>query len=135
MKALAASRGCRLRLLPSRWVAVIDPDPASREALRTLLDGLGAEVRTYAAAEPFLGGLQATLPTCLITEVELPAMSGLTLLRHLKSLRKGVPSILLATNPAVSLAVEVIREGALDFIEKPLADNRIVRRVSALLSL
>jgi two-component system response regulator FixJ len=126
---------CRLRLVSDRWVAVIDPDPASREVLRALLGGLGADVRTYAAAEPFLAGLRSTLPTCLITEVELPAMSGLMLLRHLKSLRKGVPAILLATNPAVSLAVEVIREGALDFIEKPLADDRIARRVSALLSL
>ena len=125
---------CSLRLVPSRWVAVIDPDPASRDVLRSLLDGLGADVRTYGAAEPFLAAL-STLPTCLITEVELPAMSGLMLLRHLKSLRKGVPSILLATNPAVSLAVEVIREGALDFIEKPIADDRIARRVSALLSL
>jgi FixJ family two-component response regulator len=71
----------------------------------------------------------------VISEVQLPAMSGLKLLRHLKALGKNVPAILLATDPEVSLAVEVIREGALDFFEKPFVDDRIVRRVAALLSL
>jgi two-component system response regulator FixJ len=126
---------CGLRPAQERWLAVIDPDAASRAALRTLLSGLGAEVRTYAAAEPFLADLSKTLPLCLVTEVQLPAMSGLMLLQHLKSLRKGVPSILLASEPAVPLAVEIIREGVLDFVEKPLVDDRVARRVSALLQL
>jgi two-component system C4-dicarboxylate transport response regulator DctD len=119
----------------NRWISVIDPDPLSRDALRASLAGLGAEVRTYFAAEPFLAALQDTLPVCLISEVRLPAMSGLMLLRHLKSVGKGVPAILIATDPEISLAVEVIREGALDFFEKPFPDDRIARRVEALLSL
>jgi two-component system response regulator FixJ len=117
------------------WIAVIDPDTASCDRLRTLLDGLDAVVRTYPAAEPFLQELRAPLPICLIAEVDLPAMSGLMLLRQLKVQYQSVPSILLVRNPSVWLAVEVIREGVLDFIEKPLTDDRIASRVSALLSL
>ena len=75
------------------------------------------------------------LPVCLISEVRLPEMSGLMLLRHLKSARMSVPTIFVATKPEVPLAVEAIREGAIDFMEKPLVDTRITRRVSALLSL
>jgi FixJ family two-component response regulator len=116
-------------------VCVIDPDPQSREALRALLTGIGAEVRSYAAAEPFLETLPGGLPVCLISEVRLPGISGLMLLRQLKSARMSVPTILVATRPEVPLAVEAIREGAIDFIEKPLVDTRITRRVSALLSL
>jgi FixJ family two-component response regulator len=118
-----------------RWVAVIDPDPASCNSLRALLRGLDAEVRTYPAAEPFLAELGATLPVCLIAEIDLPAMSGLMLLRQLKARQKAVPSIVLVRNPSVWLAVEVIREGVLDFLEKPLADDTIRSRVSALISL
>jgi len=118
-----------------RWVCVIDPDPQSLEALRGLLGAIGAEVRTYAAAEPFLETLPGELPVCLISEVRLPGMSGLMLLRKLKSAHMSVPTILVTTKPEVPLAVEAIREGAIDFIEKPLVDARITRRVSALLSL
>jgi two-component system response regulator FixJ len=119
---------------PDSWISVIDPDAAYRDALLISLAGLGAEVRTYQAAEPFLAGLHDTLPVCLISEVNLPAMSGLMLLRYLKSVGKSVPAILLATDPEVSLAVEAIREGALDFIEKPFLNERVARRVAALLA-
>ena len=129
------ARECCVTYPADRWISVIDPDPMSRDALRVSLAGLGAEVRTYVAAESFLATLQGTLPACLISEVQLPAMSGLVLLRHLKSLGKSVPAILIATEPDVALAVEAIREGALDFFEKPFADDRIARRVEALLSL
>src|SRR5262245_17876366 len=123
MSEHAEKNACRLHPAQERWLAVIDPDAASREALRTLLSGLGAEVRTYVAAEPFLADVSSSLPACLISEVQLPAMSGLALLQRLKSLQKGVPSILLASEPAVSLAVEIVREGVLDFIEKPIVDD------------
>lgn len=103
--------------------------------LRELLGDVQVEVRTYEAAEPFLVALSGQLPVCLISEVRLPAMSGLVLLRYLRSLGKAVPAILLATDPDVSLVVEVIKEGTLEFIEKPIVDDRIARRVSALLSL
>ena len=126
---------CGICPASSRWISVIDPDPMVRDMLRELLGELKAEVRTYEAAEPFLVALRGQLPTCLISEVRLPAMSGVALLRHLKSLGKAVPAILLATDPDVSLAVEIIKEGALEFVEKPIVDDRIARLVSALLSL
>jgi len=119
----------------NRWIAVIDPDPVSRAALCASLGCLGAEVRTYFAAEPFLAALECALPVCLVSEARLPAMSGPMLLRHLKSLGKSVPAIMIAKDPEVPLAVAVLREGVLDFFEKPCLDDRITRRVAALLSL
>ena len=117
-----------------RWISVIDPDPLSRATLCALLAGIGVEVRAFEAAEPFLAALRSGPPACLISEVRLPAMSGLMLLRHLRSAQMSVPTILVATDPDVPLAVEAIREGALDFLEKPLVASRVTRRIAALLS-
>jgi two-component system response regulator FixJ len=115
-------------------VCIVDPDPRACEYLKSLLAHLGAETRTYDAAESFLANLDDGLPACLIAELRLPAMSGLTLLRHLKALNMPIPTILMATNAEVAVAVEAIREGAVDFVEKPCLDIRIARRVSAILS-
>jgi len=126
--------GTAIRPGAVRWISVIDPDPLSRATLCALLAGMGAEVRAFEAAEPFLAALRSGPPACLISEVRLPAMSGLMLLRHLRSAQMWVPTILVATDPDVPLAVEAIREGALDFLEKPLVASRVTRRIAALLS-
>ena len=117
------------------WVSIVDPDLQSRSELKSALAILDVEVRTYDAAEKFLECLDGGLPACLITEARLPAMSGLGLLRHLKACSLPVPTIILARNAEVPTAVEAIREGAVDFLEKPFLDGRVVECVLALLSL
>ncbi|MBS0376360.1 MAG: response regulator [Proteobacteria bacterium] len=114
-------------------VCVVDPDAASRRRVATLLGSLGAAVESFATARAFLARLPRAMPVCLIAEARLPDMSGLALLQELRARGLGIPTILLAADADVGAAVEAMRAGALDFIEKPLIDRALVTQVAPIL--
>ena len=114
-------------------VGVIDPDPVARNGLRTLLHGLGIDVSTFDSAESYLLAADGRHLGCLIVDLLLPGMSGLELLRRLRSAGNDVPVILLADESDVPTAVAAIREGATDFIEKPYVDVAVLKQVQKLL--
>jgi len=114
-------------------VGVIDPDPVARSGLRTLLHGLGIDVSTFDSAESFLLAANGRAVGCLIVDLMLPGMSGLELLRRLRSAGNDVPVILLADESDVPTAVAAMREGATDFIEKPYVDVAVLKQVQKLL--
>ncbi len=114
-------------------VGVIDPDPVARNGLRTLLHGLGIDVSTFDSAESFLLATNGRQIGCLIVDLLLPGMSGLELLRRLRSAGNDVPVILLADESDVPTAVAAMREGATDFIEKPYVDVAVMKQVQKLL--
>jgi FixJ family two-component response regulator len=114
-------------------VGVIDPDPVARNALRSLLHGLGIDVSTFDSAESFLLAANGRHVGCLIVDLLLPGMSGLELLRRLRSAGNDVPVILLADESDVPTAVAAMREGATDFIEKPYVDVAVMKQVQKLL--
>jgi FixJ family two-component response regulator len=114
-------------------VGVIDPDPVARNGLRSLLHGLGIDVSTFDSAESYLLAVNGRHLACLIVDLLLPGMSGLELLRRLRSAGNDVPVILLADESDVPTAVAAIREGATDFIEKPYVDVAVVKQVQKLL--
>ncbi|MDY0064839.1 MAG: response regulator [Steroidobacteraceae bacterium] len=113
-------------------IAVIEADATDRNTLRTLLSSLDAEVQDYDSAESYLAADPDALG-CLITDVTLPGMSGIDLLRLLRSAQLAPPVILLGEEADVRAAVAAIQEGAVDFIEKPHMDVAILRRVAYLL--
>ena len=114
-------------------VGVIDPDPVARNGLSTLLHGLGIDVSTFDSAESFLLATNGRHVGCLIVDLLLPGMSGLELLRRLRSAGNDVPVILLADESDVPTAVAAMREGATDFIEKPYVDVAVMKQVQKLL--
>ncbi len=114
-------------------VGVIDPDPVARSGLRTLLHGLGIDVSTFDSAESYLLAQGGRHVACLIVDLLLPGMSGLELLRRLRSAGNDVPVILLADESDVPTAVAAMREGATDFIEKPYVDVAVLKQVQKLL--
>ena len=114
-------------------VGVIDPDPVARNGLSTLLHGLGIDVSTFDCAESFLLATSGRHVGCLIVDLLLPGMSGLELLRRLRSAGNDVPVILLADESDVPTAVAAMREGATDFIEKPYVDVAVMKQVQKLL--
>ena len=114
-------------------VGVIDPDPVARSGLRTLLRGLGVDVSTFDSAESYLLTANGRGLACLIVDLLLPGMSGLELLRRLRSAGNDVPVILLADESDVPTAVAAMREGATDFIEKPYVDVAVLKQVQKLL--
>jgi two-component system response regulator FixJ len=113
-------------------VAVIEADAADRRTLCALLSALDVDIRDYDSAESFLAAPDHD-PGCLITEVALPGMSGLELLRLLRLGGAHRPIILLGEEADVRAAVTAMREGAVDFFEKPHVDVGITRRVAYLL--
>jgi FixJ family two-component response regulator len=114
-------------------VGVIDHDAVARSGLRNLLHGHGIEVSTFDSAESYLLAADNRHLVCLIVDLLLPGMSGLELLRRLRSAGNDMPVILLADESDVPTAVAAIREGATDFIEKPYVDVAVLKQMQKLL--
>ena len=114
-------------------VHVIDDDEAVREVLSFQLGSAGIDVRTYDSA---VGFLKAALPVetgCIITDVRMPDLSGIDLLRRLRELKVTAPVIVITAHGDIPLAVEAMRMGAVDFLEKPFEDEVLLASVRSAL--
>ena len=114
-------------------VHVIDDDEAIRQSLAFLLQAAKLEVKTYSTAMAFLDALPDSASGCVITDVRMPGMSGVDLLRRLKELKIGVPVIVITGHGDVALAVEAMKVGAVDFLEKPFDDDVLLASVQSAL--
>jgi two-component system, LuxR family, response regulator FixJ len=114
-------------------VHIIDDDDGLRESLAFLLRSADLEVRSFDSAKAFLDVLPHAAPGCVITDVRMPEMSGIELLRRLKELKIGVPVIVITGHGDIGLAVEAMKIGAADFFEKPFDDDLLVASVRAAL--
>jgi len=119
---------------PNSVVHVIDDDEAVRESLAFLLNTARLKVRTYDSANAFLSSLPNIDPGCIVTDVRMPEISGIDLLRRLKELKLGMPVIVITGHGDVQLAVEAMKIGAADFIEKPFDDELLLAAVKSALS-
>lgn len=118
----------------TQTVFVVDDDPAMRDAMATLLQTTGLPTRTFASAREFLDTFHPETRGCLLLDVRMPDMSGLELHRHLSSQGATIPVILVTAHGDVPMAVQAIKEGAFDFIEKPFHEERLLQRVHACLA-
>ena len=115
-------------------VHVIDDDEAMRDSLAFLLGAAGMVVRTYESAVGFLDVASEVATGCVITDVRMPGMSGIDLLRRLRELELGIPVIVITGHGDVPLAVEAMKIGALDFLEKPFDDEALLASVRSALA-
>ncbi len=117
-------------------VYVIDDDPAMRDSLDFLLGAAGFEVRLFESAQTFLTELPGLEPGCVVTDIRMPGMDGMELLRHLNPASgvRRLPVIVMTGHGDVPLAVEAMKLGALDFLEKPFDDDRLIGMVETALS-
>jgi two-component system, LuxR family, response regulator FixJ len=116
-------------MLSDVTVHVIDDDEAARHSLAFLLGTAKISVKTYESATAFLNSLAEVKSGCIITDVRMPGMSGIELLRKLKELGIDVPVIVVTGHGDVPLAVEAMKIGAADFIEKPFDDELMLQAV------
>jgi two-component system, LuxR family, response regulator FixJ len=112
-------------------VHIVDDDEAVRQSLAFMLSTAGIPVRVYESATSFLAGLPMLQAGCLITDVRMPDMTGLELLQQLRGKGIKLPVIVITGHGDIPLAVEAMKCGALDFIEKPFAEESILRAVRA----
>ena len=114
-------------------VHVIDDDEAVRDSLAFLLTTAGIEVRTYESARAFLDGMEGIASGCVVTDVRMPQMSGLELLQRLQEIKAELPVIVITGHGDVPLAVEAMKAGAVDFLEKPFDDETLLSAIRAAL--
>jgi len=114
-------------------ICVIDDDDAMRDSLSFLLDSAELSADTYESAITFLQALPGLDPACIITDVRMPEMSGTDLLRRLNDMGRAIPVIVITGHGDISLAVEAMKLGAADFLEKPFADEVFIGAVRAAL--
>ena len=115
-------------------VHVIDDDADARESLAFLLGTADIEVHTYESATAFLEALSRVQAGCIVTDVRMPGIDGMALLRQLKDSGSPLPVIVMTGHGDVPLAVEAMKLGAIDFLEKPFDDNALLAAVRAALS-
>ncbi|MFL5268739.1 MAG: response regulator [Stellaceae bacterium] len=106
-------------------IFVVDDDSAVREALRDLLQQDGRMVEVYASSEAFLEAYRPGREGCLLIDARMPGMGGLELLRRLQSEGTRLPAIMITGQGDVPMAVEAMRAGAADFIEKPIGRDEL----------
>jgi two-component system response regulator FixJ len=114
-------------------VHVIDDDPAVRDSLSLLLAAVGHTVNAYPSAQAFLDRLPATGPGCVVTDVQMPEITGIELLEMMQDRLGELPVIVLTGRADVPLAVRALKAGAADFIEKPYEPETIIGAVRAVL--
>jgi two-component system response regulator FixJ len=115
-------------------VHVIDDDDALRESLAFLLKSAKVPAATYESADAFLARLQEVQGGCVVTDVRMPGMSGIDLLKRLRELNNPIPVIVITGHGDVPLAVEAMKHGASDFLEKPFDDDLLLGAVKAALA-
>jgi two-component system, LuxR family, response regulator FixJ len=110
-------------------VHVIDDDEGVRQSLAFLIATMGLAVRVYDSAVNFLDALGTLQPGCIVSDVRMPGIDGLELQRRLKTLGVLLPMIVMTGHADVPLAVEAMKGGAIDFIEKPFDDELLISAI------
>ena len=110
-------------------VVIADDDPSVRDALLLLLRIDGFEATAYGDGETFLESLAGSTPSCVILDLQLPGRSGLAVLKQLSDMRFAPPVFVISGQSDISMAVEAMKLGATDFLEKPFSAGQMIDRV------
>lgn len=110
-------------------VAIVDDDDAGRESLRWLIELIGLKVEAYASPIEFLATYDGSRPGCLVLDIRLPKVSGLDLLKTLRDRGILTPAIMITAYGDVPMAVKAMKNGAIDFLQKPFNDQEFLDRV------
>jgi two-component system response regulator FixJ len=115
--------------MPDPIVFVVDDDDAVRDSLSLLLQTSGHRVRAFGSAQNLLDALTPEAHGCIIADVRMPGMDGLELQERLAARRIGLPVIIMTGHGDVPIAVRAMKAGAVDFIEKPFAEEPLLETV------
>ncbi len=119
---------------PDPVIYVIDDDDAVRQSLEFLLKTAGIAVRGFESAKAFLEVMPQIRSGCIITDVRMPEITGIELLQRVKAVNPDLPVIVITGHGDISLAVEAMKIGAVDFLEKPFDDDLLLAAVRSALN-
>ena len=117
------------QIVPNGEIFIVDDDNAVREALSLVFTLEGYQVTGFAEGNSFLLEAQSRTPQCIILDVNMPGRSGLEILKELNAQSYGAPVFIISGQGDIPMAVEAIKHGALDFIEKPFDARTVLGRV------
>ena len=115
----------------SSWIAIVDDDPSVLKALRRSLRVHALPAQTYGSAEEFLAALPDGRPECLIVDLQMPGMTGLELLQHLKRRDIHIPTIVITAHGDVEVRERCMSAGADAFLSKPLRNASLFAAIDA----
>jgi two-component system response regulator FixJ len=115
-------------------IYVIDDDDAVRQSLEFMLKAAGIKARSFESAKAFMAVLPEISSGCVVTDVRMPDITGIDLLRHLKKSNPDLPVIVITGHGDISLAVEAMKIGATDFLEKPFDGQQLLTAVRSALT-
>ena len=110
-------------------VYVIDDDAAMRDSLAFLMESAGFSIACFEFAEAFVAILPGIEDGCVVTDVRMPGMDGFELLRRVRQEKPRLPVIVMTGHGDIPLAVQAMKLGAADFVEKPFEDERLIEAV------
>ncbi len=116
-------------------VFVVDDDAAVRDSIAELVESVGLRAEGYGSALAFLDAFGSERPGCLVLDVRMAEMSGLELQQRLNESGAGLPVIMLTGHGDVPMAVEAMKAGAVDFLQKPCRDQALLDSINAALAL
>ena len=119
----------------TKLIAIIDDDDAMQDSLRDLMESAGVVARCFGSAEEFLESDLHTRAACLIVDVRMPKMSGLQLQSRLKQEECDIPIIFITAYDDAAMRIQAMREGAVEFLAKPLDHQLMLKTVRAALDL
>jgi two-component system, LuxR family, response regulator FixJ len=118
----------------SQTVYVVDDDEAVRDSLALLLRSVGLRAIVFDSAQPFLEQIDVGQPGCLVLDIRMPGISGMELAQRLRERDCGLPIIFITGHGDVPMAVEAMKLGALDFLQKPFRDQELLDRIQQALA-
>jgi len=124
-----------MRNAREQMVFIVDDDAAVRDSVQELVESIGLRAEGYASAFAFLDSFQPRHSGCLVLDVRMAAMSGLALQERLNELGFKIPVIMLTGHGDVPMAVQAMKAGAVDFIQKPYRDQALLDSINAALVL
>jgi two-component system response regulator FixJ len=116
-------------------VYIVDDDDGMRRALGVLMTTVGYQPAAFAAPREFLAKYDPRQPGCLVLDVRMPEMSGLEVQQHLNRNGSMLPVILVSGHGDIPMAVQAMKDGAFDFLQKPFRDQELLDRINAALKL
>ncbi len=118
-----------MRMRNMSTVFVVDDDEAIRDAIRFLMRTAKLNVETFVDAESFLAAYDTSWPGCLLLDVRMPGMSGLELQQELRNRQINLPVVIITGHGDVPMAVQAMKMGAADFVEKPFNNDELLMKV------
>lgn len=110
-------------------IYIVDDDPAVRDALSVLFNMEGYVVETFSDGDTFVNSAQKSVPACVMLDVHMPGRSGIEILKALNAENYPAPIFIISGQGDIPMAVEAIRNGAFDFVEKPFSAETVLERV------